>query len=290
MNAELRLARAFLETHASRAAMILERMPTERASNVLGAVPARSAAPVVAAMTPPFAAATVAHLDSGAAAPIIRAMPMDYAAAVLRSLPAERRTPVLAALPAETRDALARAIPYPEGTAGAVMDPSVLHLPEEILIADAQTRIRRSARELLYYLYIVDVEHRLVGVLDIPELMLARPRDPVSAVMHRQVDRFSAWMPVALVREHRGWREYHAMPVIDEDERFVGAVRYQTLRRLEREAADGGPDPSQMTANALGELFRLGTTGLVAGVATAGSSEGTPQSARPSTPGEVAGA
>jgi magnesium transporter len=206
MNAELRLARAFLETHASRAAMILERMPTERASNVLGAVPARSAAPVVAAMTPPFAAATVAHLDSGAAAPIIRAMPMDYAAAVLRSLPAERRTPVLAALPAETRDALARAIPYPEGTAGAVMDPSVLHLPEEILIADAQTRIRRSARELLYYLYIVDGVHPRVGGLDNTGLMGARPRDTGVAGQHSQVDRVSPGMARARVGGPRGGR------------------------------------------------------------------------------------
>jgi hypothetical protein len=80
-------------------------------------------------------------------------------------------------------------------------------------------------------------------------------------------------MPVRLVREHPSWAEYHAIPVVDEEDRLVGAIRYQTLRRLEREAARERADPSQMTTLALGELFRLGTTGLVAGVATSGSSE-----------------
>jgi hypothetical protein len=61
------------------------------------------------------------------------------------------------------------------------------------------------------------------------------------------------------------------MPVVDEHDRLLGAIRYQLLRRLERAAADRGPDSSLLTARALGELFQLGTTGLVAGVAATAS-------------------
>jgi len=273
VSAELVLARTFVDSHPARAAVILERMAAERASRVLRVMPAPSAASVIASMTAPFAAGTLAELDGEQAASILGAMPMEGAIALLRALAPNRRDALLAALPAATREPLARALPYPDGTAGSVMDPSVLRLHDEILVAEAQTRLRRSPRELLYYLYVVDRDHRLVGVLDIPELMLARPRDPVSVAMHRQVERLSAWMPVRLVREHPSWAEYHAIPVVDEEDRLVGAIRYQTLRRLEREAARERADPSQMTTLALGELFRLGTTGLVAGVATSGSSE-----------------
>jgi CBS domain-containing protein len=83
-------------------------------------------------------------------------------------------------------------------------------------------------------------------------------------------------MPVALMREHWAWSEFHAMPVVDENDRLVGAIRYQMLRRLEREAARERADPSQMTALALGELFRVGTTGLVAGVGPSGSPDDEP--------------
>lgn len=273
MIAEDRLARDFLESHPARAAMSLEQMQATQAAAVLSAVPARSAATVLREMTPPHAAGCIRHLAPEAAATIVSAMPMDDAAAAMRALDPELRARLLAALPADTSEPLARVLSYPEGTAGAVMDPSIFQLPDDAVVADARARLRRAARELLYYLYVVDRAHRLVGVLDIPELMLARPRDPVSAAMHRDVEHISAWMPVALVREHAGWHRYHALPVIDDERRLLGAIRYQTLRRLEREAADRTPDPSLLTARALGELFQLGTTGLVAGVAVTASGE-----------------
>ena len=267
MIAEDRLARAFLESHPARATMTLEQMPVPRAAAVLRAVAPDSAARVMSVMTVPYAAACLAHLAAGDAAAIVARLPIDDAAAIVRGLEADRRDPLLAALPAEAREPITRVLPYPPGTAGAVMDPSIFQLPDDVLVADARVRLARSARGLLYYLYIVDREQRLVGVLDIPELMLARARDPVSAAMHRDVARLTVGMPVTLVRDHPGWQEYHAMPVVDDEGRLLGAIRYQALRRLEREASDRGPDPARLTAGALAELFELETTGLVAGIA-----------------------
>jgi hypothetical protein len=63
--------------------------------------------------------------------------------------------------------------------------------------------------------------------------------------MHREVDRLSVWLPVAIVREHPGWQRYHAMPVVDDEDRLVGAIRYQMLRKLEREAPGHGADPAR---------------------------------------------
>jgi magnesium transporter len=281
-----RLGRAFLELHPQRAAVTLGEMPATRAAAVLGAVPARAAATVLRDMTVPDASDCLEHLAAAQAAAIIAEMAAGDAANLVRALKPELREHLITALPAELRDPIARLLRYPEGTAGAVMDPAIFQLPDHVLVADARVRLGRAARGLLYYLYIVDRERRLVGVLDIPELMSAPERDPVSAVMHRNVERFSAWTPAALVRRHPGWLRYHAMPVVDVDERLLGAIRYQTLRKLEREASDRGRDPTLLTANALAELFRLGTSGLVAGVAATASAPPDPD--RPvSTQGEA---
>jgi hypothetical protein len=60
------------------------------------------------------------------------------------------------------------------------------------------------------------------------------------------------------------------MPVTDEEGRLVGAIRYQTLRRLEQEADGGeGARRTTVTVGALGELFHLGLAGMVEGVAAA---------------------
>lgn len=267
MTVEERLARAFIDTHAPQAAVTLEQMPLARAAVVLESVPAPLAAKVVHEMTAPHAASLLGRIQPAVAAEIVTEMTVDEGAAIARAMDAEHREPLLAALSPHVRDPIETVIGFPEGTAGAVMDPSVFQIPDDVLVADARTRLRTAARELLYYLYVVDREHRLVGVLDIPELMLAPPRGPVSAAMHRNVDRLPAWLPVALVIEHPGWQRYHAMPVVDEEQRLLGAIRYQTVRRLERLGAERVTAPGLVTARALGELFQIGTTGLVAGVA-----------------------
>jgi magnesium transporter len=273
VNAEHRLAKAFLESHPVRAARTLEHMPVPQSAAVLRAVPPESAAAVLRHLPTVDAARCLVHLEPGDAASIVERMRTDDAAFVLRAAERPGREQLLAAIPARTRDRLARLLSYPEGTAGAAMDPSVLQLPEDILIADARSRFRRAAREALHYLYVVDRAHRLVGVLDVSELMLARARDPLSVAMHRGVVCLSAWMPVSLVREHPGWQRHHAMPVVDEGDRLLGAIRYQTFRALEQQAGQGAVDPSVLTARALGEIFRLATTGLVAGVAAATSDQ-----------------
>jgi magnesium transporter len=271
---EVRLALDFIAAHPARAALDLEQMSVGSAAAVLREVPASAAASVLREMPAPHAAACLERLPPEAAATILAAMIVSDGAAVVRACAPGLRERLLAALPRDTAEPFGRVLDHPDGSAGAVMDPSIFQLPNDTIVADARTRLRHAARDLLYYLYVIDREHRLVGVLDIPELMIARPRDPVGAAMHRHVERLSAKMPVALVREHPGWQRYHAMPVVDDDDRLLGAIRYQTLRGLERAAVDHRPDPSLLTARALGELFQLGTTALVAGVVAAAESEG----------------
>lgn len=271
MSVEEMLAAALLVGHAPRAAMALERLPGAQSAAVLQTLPATHAAAVLREMTPPRAADTLAMMTPAEAGGILAATPANEAARIARALDAAGREAIVGGMPEDDRAVLLRVLRFPEGTAGAEMDPSVFQVFDDVLVSEARDRLRRAARDLLYYIYVVAHDGTLVGVLDIPELMLAGARRPVGVAMHRDPERLSAWMPVALVREHAGWHRFHAMPVVDESNRFLGAIRYQTLRRLERDAVRGQEDPAMVTARALGDLFRVGTAGLVAGVATAGS-------------------
>jgi hypothetical protein len=116
----------------------------------------------------------------------------------------------------------------------------------------------------------VNRDGHLVGVIDVAELMQSRAGDPLRAVMHTQVERLPAWTPSPGIHIHPGWRAFHALPVVDDSGRFLGAIRYQTLRRLEQEAEAGTAlQPTAATAVALGELFHLGVAGFVEGLSAA---------------------
>jgi magnesium transporter len=270
MSLEHHLAVAFLDAHPTEAALALERMRPEVRAAALEAVPAHAAVRAMREMVPPSAAECLARVDSRTAAAVVDGLDVDAATTVLRRMPNEPRTRLLQALPARRRELIDRVLRYPEDTAGALMDPHASALPDDISISEARVRLRRTSRGLLYYLYVVDRAQRLVGVLDIAELMGARASDPLRGVMHSHVERLPAWLPANAVRTHPGWRTYHAMPVVDESDRLLGAIRYQTLRRLEHEAdAAGAERPAAATVAALGELFHLGMAGLIEGISAA---------------------
>ncbi|HUE85401.1 MAG TPA: CBS domain-containing protein [Vicinamibacterales bacterium] len=268
MTIEQRLARAFLEQHPSDAALALERIPFDRRASVLREAPAESAR-ALALMVTASAAESLSHLTDEEAAPVLEALPLDTTMLLLRRMPVETAGRLVRGLPRDKQEWLGRALRYPEGTAGALMDPAVLPLPDDIAIAEARARVRRHSAGRLDYLFVVDRTGRLAGVLDLAELMRAPMREPLRAMMHAPVVHLPAWTPAPAVRLHAGWRTFHALPVTDEEGRLVGTIHYETLRRLEQEA-DGGEDArlTTQTVSALGELFHLGMAGMIESVAT----------------------
>lgn len=282
------LASALLTGHPAAAALALERMPVTRRAAVVRAFP-RQAAGALEEMLPSAVAECLAELPAESASIPLEHMTLDHAVATLRRLTGPATDRILASLPADRQEALRRALRYPEGTAAALMDPAVLALPDDISVGEARVRLRRQPQGLLHYVFIVDRARMLVGVLDLPELMRARARDPLRSVMHEQVQHLPGWMPAAAVRNHPGWRSFHAMPVTDGAGRLLGAIRYQMLKRLEQDAArTAGPVSSTITAVALGELFQVGMAGLVEAVAAAAAGRDGRAASRGTTAGAAA--
>jgi predicted transcriptional regulator len=106
---------------------------------------------------------------------------------------------------------------------------------------------------------VIDDQQILVGVVNLRELLSADPTTPVAALLTEKPERLHARDPVDRVLVHPAWHRVHALPVVDERDRFVGALRYASFRALEAEAgrARTGADPSRTSA-ALAELFLLG--------------------------------
>jgi magnesium transporter len=274
MTLEARLAHAFLSERPAEAALALERMPVEDRAGIVRQAPAEVAG-VLRHLLASSAAECLSRLTPEEAARALDHVPLDTTVALLRRLPAADAERIVGALAAETQESVRGVLRYPEGTAASIMDPGVFALPDDITAGEARVRLRRDARGLLHYLFVVNRARTLVGVLDIPELMRARSRQSLRSVMRDPVERVPAWTPATAVRTHPGWRSFHAMPVTDEAGRLIGAIRYQTLRRLEQEAEGGqGPGPAAMTVSALGELFHLGLAGLIEGVAAAAAPRG----------------
>jgi magnesium transporter len=184
------------------------------------------------------------------------------AALSLRSMAPSLREEVLAALPDRRSRALISLLRFPDGTAGALMDPEVLALPHDLTAREALARIREAAGNARYNVYVVDREQMLVGVINLHELLMARPGDRLSSLMQTSVHRLPARADRHAIVSNPGWQEVHALPVVDERGVYLGAIRYRTLRLLE-EQLRGSRSTDDATARALGGLLRAGASAVV---------------------------
>lgn len=256
------LSTAFMEMHPREAALVLEGLAVEGAASVLDAVPPEIAAPVLQEMTLPAGASCLLACALSQSGQILATLPPDESARLLRALETPEREGLLTGTPDEVRDALSVLLQYPESTAGALMDPRVLALAEDLTVAEARKHVRRHSRFLRYYLYVTRRDKTLAGAITLRELMLASARDLLSEVAHRPVEHIVTGESRKGILAHPGWRRFHAMPVVDERGRLVGVIRYETIRDLEAGRDGEKPQDAVSLAVALGELYWLGATSV----------------------------
>jgi magnesium transporter len=238
-----RVALRFLEDHPDESARLLEALVPEASAALLAHSPPGLAADVLRRMAPSSAVDCLERLPRERGAPLLEALPLAAAAALLRRLDAEPRHDLLRGLPAATATALGRLLAYPEDSAGGRMDPRVFTLPEDILVSEAVERLRARPEYAMYYLYVVDREQRLTGVLNYRDLLLASEEATLRSVMRSPVVHLRATAQGGALLGEPAWRVYLALPVVDADGMLVGVVRSESLRDLEwaRRAPAAGP-------------------------------------------------
>ncbi len=263
------LSAAFLAAHPEDAARVLERLSPGEQARLLARSPAAAAAEVLQRFPPTVAAACLLAMPTPATGAILEVFPLDLKVNIIRPLGEPERTRLLATLEPTAAEPLLRRLRYPEGSAGALMDPYVLTLPEDISVAESLRRAKASRHGLLYYLYVIDRQQRLVGVTTLRQLMRARVSEPLTTVMERNVACINANARSEEVAKSPHWRAFHALPVVDDKGFFLGVIRYETLQRLQDEVQQADHEGSAMdTILALGELYWIGLSGMLRGAAS----------------------
>jgi len=268
------LAENLIEDHPEQAAAALERIGVEEAARLLERSPPAAGASLAGHLSPQFAASALSKLDTQRCAEIIGTLDSSVAARLLRRLGAEVQAEVLERVASKRARGLRGLLSFPENTAGALMDPEVLALPQDLTAREALKRVRETPAHARYNVYVVDGQQHLVGVLNLRELLLAPARASLSAVMVRDPQRLPATADRAAILAHPGWKNVHSLPVVDADGGYLGAVRYRALRELEAELlSDRSSDED--ASQALGRLFAAGAGALLD--AFAGSAPTGPQ-------------
>ena len=140
---------------------------------------------------------------------------------------------LLPLLPADERREILKLRAYPENTAGAMMTTEVAMIDEKLTVRKAIDELSREAEHLetIYYVYLVDRDQRLRGVVTARKLLtaLGKPDKLVSDLMDTDLIVVHTADPSQEVTEKVAKYDLHAIPVVDDHERLVGIITHDDV-------------------------------------------------------------
>ncbi len=180
-----------------------------------------------------------ARLSDGVLAKVIAKMSSDDRVDLIQSMPDERGETLLHLLAKKEREDILRLSSYEEDTAGAIMTSEYATLSPDLTVRQAIDKLRLEApdKETIYYAYVIDEHRRILGLVSLRKLIMARPgakvedimrRDPVCANVHDDQEEVARQMAKYDVL---------AMPVTNGNDALVGIITFDDVHDVIEEEA-----------------------------------------------------
>ena len=224
----LKVARNELtEMHPADLADIVEQLDIEAGDYVLSTLDTEFAADTLQEIDDPERqASALESIEPERAADILEAMPPDEAADVLGDISAARAADLLSRMDKEDAEDVRELLAYPEDSTGGIMTTEYIAIRADFTGQQAIDYLRQLSpdAETIYYLYVTDEEERLLGVMSLRDLIIARPDQQVREFMTTPVIRVMASDSLEEVAAVLAKYNLLAVPVTDASDHMLGIV------------------------------------------------------------------
>lgn len=228
-NAIQTLQRDLVENHPDDAVQLLERLPPAKVAGVLSRHPISVTVSVWNRLSPDIGIQAIDALPETQMAPVLRNMDPSRSAAMLSMRDPQAQENYLTRLPQADADELRAILAYPADSAGALMDPRVLLLRADTTVREALARIRALRRRGMRMLFVVDADNHLKGQVDIQDIATATAATRLEEIQHPVLAMVNAVAPREEVVDILERYRLTDLPVVDAEERLIGAVRHRNL-------------------------------------------------------------
>lgn len=212
-------------------AQVIHELSAQRRAEVAAALDDDKLADILEELPEDDQVEILAGLDTGRAADVLEAMQPDDAADLLAELSADQQEQLLQLMEPDEAAPLRRLLTYDEETAGGLMTTEPVILGPEATIAEALAVVRREdihpALASTVFVCRPPLETptgRFLGLVHIQRLLREPPHSFVGAVIDTTIDPLPADAPLAQVTRMLATYNLVALPVVDTEGRFLGAV------------------------------------------------------------------
>lgn len=181
------------------------------------------------------------EMDPYYAADMFANMYADNAVDILNELDKEQLVSYLTLMEKEAADEIKGLLHYEEATAGSIMTTEFIAISANQTVRSAMTILKNEAprAETIYYVFVVNEEKQLVGVISLRDLIVSGDEVMISDVMNERV--FSVSVSDDQEEVARRMRDYNflALPVVDFQNHLLGIITVDDVMDvMEEEATD----------------------------------------------------
>ena len=199
------------------------------------------------------------HLNSKDIAAAARELETDDAAFIIDELEADERAEVLAELPADERAEIESALAYPDGTAGRLMQRSLVRIPDGWTVGEVIDHCREATDlpDDVYDIFVVDSGGRLRGSVPLGRMLRTKRPVPILDIVDPDIPSVPATAEQDEVAHLFRDKNLVSCPVIDEIGRLQGVIMVDDVVDVIDEEAEedlmrmGGVGADDMHVNTL---------------------------------------
>ena len=218
--------KSLAEMHPVDMAEILSQVSMQERTALLSSLDEETAGDVIGELDDETAAKIINEMEPEKAADVLEQMDPDEAADVLGDLPEKKAVELLSRMDKEEAEEVRELLEHDEDTAGGLMTTDYICFPPDMTTEEVMKELRLLAPdiEMIYYLYVVDKEEHLQGVLSLKDLILASPGAPLGSIMKTNPKRVLATEDKKEVAEMVSRYNLYAIPVVDEEDHILGII------------------------------------------------------------------
>lgn len=218
---------------------VMEDLDEDMKIKLFEVLPIDMSASILEESGPEFFKSILSNIDQEHGKNILEQMSLDDMTDILSQIEEDERQNIMNLLSKEDADDVKELLVYDEDSAGGIMTTGYIEINKNMTAKDAIKHMRENAldAETIYYIYIVDNDEKLVGVLSLRELITARDSVIVEDLMSENIisidvdeDREEA---VRLVSKY----DLIAIPVTDKDGILKGIITVDDIIDVMEEEA-----------------------------------------------------
>ncbi|MDH3977646.1 MAG: magnesium transporter [Gammaproteobacteria bacterium] len=239
-NRDLEAARGVIEPlHPADVALLLESLPPTERLTVWDVI-SDDEGEILVELNDEVRQGLLADMDPEEVVAATEGMELDDLADVVADMSKEITDKVIESLSEADRKQLQSVLAYPEDSAGGLMDPDTISVRPDVTL-DVVMRYLRVTPEMddkTPAVFVVDRDHRFIGLLYLSRLITHDPEQTVGMVMDTSIDPIPANATAAEVAIEFQTRNLFSTAVVDDEGKMIGQITADDVMNVIQEQAE----------------------------------------------------